>query len=104
MLTNLWYVAEWADAVKDNPVRAKLLGQNFVLFRDKAGKVHCLSVVCIHRRGAARLYPDGPGCRVGLIVAALARHGRRPVHRLRYLLRLHREGHDGLVAPGFLVV
>ena len=39
MLTNLWYVAEWADAVKDKPVRAKLLGQNFVLFRDKAGKV-----------------------------------------------------------------
>ena len=40
MLTNLWYVAEWSDKVKDKPVRAKLLGQNFVLFRDKSGKVN----------------------------------------------------------------
>lgn len=104
MLTNLWYVAEWADAVKNNPVRAALLGQYFVLFRDKAGKVHCLSDVCIHRRGAAQLYPDGPGCRVGLIVAVLACYGRRLVHRLGHVLRLHREGHDGLVALGFLVV
>ena len=41
MLINLWYVAEWSHAVKDKPVKAKLLGQNFVLFRDAAGKVHC---------------------------------------------------------------
>ena len=52
MLTNLWYVAEWSNAVKDKPVKAKLLGQNFVLYRDKAGKVHCLSDVCIHRGGS----------------------------------------------------
>ena len=52
MLTNLWYVAEWSKAVKDKPVRVKLLGQNFVLFRDKAGKVNCLSDVCIHRGGS----------------------------------------------------
>jgi phenylpropionate dioxygenase-like ring-hydroxylating dioxygenase large terminal subunit len=52
MLTNLWYVAEWSDTVKDKPVKAKLLGQNFVLFRDKAGKVNCLSDICIHRGGS----------------------------------------------------
>ena len=52
MLTNLWYVAEWSNVVKDKPVKAKLLGQNFVLYRDKAGKVHCLSDVCIHRGGS----------------------------------------------------
>ena len=52
MLTNLWYVAEWADKVKDKPIRARLLGQNFVLFRDRQGRVHCLSDVCIHRGGA----------------------------------------------------
>jgi hypothetical protein len=34
MLVNLWYVAEWANKVKDQPVKAKLLGQNFVLFRN----------------------------------------------------------------------
>ncbi len=52
MLVNLWYVAEWSHAVKDKPVKVKLLGQNFVLFRDSAGKVSCLSDVCIHRGGS----------------------------------------------------
>ena len=52
MLTNLWYVAEWSRAVRDKPVKAKLLGQNFVLFRDSSGKVNCLSDICIHRGGS----------------------------------------------------
>ena len=52
MLINLWYVAEWSHAVKDKPVKAKLLGQNFVLFRDSAGKVNCISDVCLHRGGS----------------------------------------------------
>jgi phenylpropionate dioxygenase-like ring-hydroxylating dioxygenase large terminal subunit len=52
MLVNLWYVAEWSEKVKDKPVKVKMLGQNFVLFRDKTGKVHCLSDVCLHRGGS----------------------------------------------------
>ena len=52
MLINLWYVAEWSQAVKDKPVFVKMLGQKFVLFRDRAGKIHCLSDVCLHRGGA----------------------------------------------------
>lgn len=52
MLINLWYVAEWSETVKDKPVFVKMLGQNFVLFRDSAGKVHCLSDICLHRGGA----------------------------------------------------
>lgn len=52
MLTNLWYVAEWSAAVKDKPVKTRLLGQNFVLFRDKQGSVSCLSDICIHRGGS----------------------------------------------------
>lgn len=52
MLINLWYVAEWSHAVKDKPVKAKLLGQNFVLFRDAKGKANCLSDVCLHRGGS----------------------------------------------------
>ncbi|MEX0828053.1 MAG: aromatic ring-hydroxylating dioxygenase subunit alpha [Haliea sp.] len=52
MLTNLWYVAEWSKAVVDKPVKVKLLGQNFVLFRDKTGIVNCLSDICIHRGGS----------------------------------------------------
>lgn len=52
MLINLWYVAEWADKVGKEPVRVKLLGQQFVLFRDEAGKPHCLSDTCLHRGGS----------------------------------------------------
>ena len=52
MLINLWYVAEWSKAVQDKPVQVRMLGQNFVLFRDSGGKAHCLSDVCLHRGGA----------------------------------------------------
>ena len=52
MLINLWYVVEWSDKVKDKPVKSRVLGQDVVLFRDKAGKIHCLNNVCIHRGGS----------------------------------------------------
>ncbi len=52
MLINLWYVAEWSHAVKDEPVRARLLGRDFVLYRDSNGEVQCLSDVCLHRGGS----------------------------------------------------
>ena len=52
MLINLWYVAEWSDRVGRAPVKCKLLGQNFVLFRDRLGKAHCLSDICLHRGGS----------------------------------------------------
>ena len=52
MLINLWYVAEWSKNVTRKPVRARMLGQKFVLFRDESGKAHCLSDVCLHRGGS----------------------------------------------------
>ena len=52
MLINLWYVAQWSEKVKDRPVRVRMLGQDFVLFRDTANKVHCLHDVCLHRGGS----------------------------------------------------
>ena len=52
MFINFWYAAELSENVTDSPVSARMLGQDFVLFRDTAGQVHCLSNVCIHR-GAA---------------------------------------------------
>ena len=48
MLTNLWYVAEFSKNVADKTVRTRLLGQNFVLFSDRSGKINCLSDICIH--------------------------------------------------------
>mgnify|MGYP001591786546 CR=1 FL=1 len=52
MIVNLWYVAEWSKTVQAEPVHVKMLGQDFVLYRDDTGKVHCLSDVCLHRGGA----------------------------------------------------
>jgi phenylpropionate dioxygenase-like ring-hydroxylating dioxygenase large terminal subunit len=52
LLINLWYVAEWSNAVTDKPVKARLLGRDFVLFRDTNGDIQCLSDVCLHRGGS----------------------------------------------------
>lgn len=52
VLINLWYVAEWSRAVKDKPVKTKIIGQNLVLFRDADGKVNCMADVCLHRGGS----------------------------------------------------
>lgn len=53
MFTNFWYVAEESAAFvggpDGGPVHTRMLGQDFVLFRDAAGTVHCLSNLCVHR-------------------------------------------------------
>lgn len=49
MLMNTWYVAGFSDDVTDQPVHTKMLGQDFALFRDESGQVHCVSDICIHR-------------------------------------------------------
>jgi phenylpropionate dioxygenase-like ring-hydroxylating dioxygenase large terminal subunit len=49
MFINFWYTAGRSTDVGDAPVRRRMLGLDFVLFRDTAGKVHCLADTCIHR-------------------------------------------------------
>ena len=49
MFINFWYAAEYSDALTDRPIRARILNHDFVLFRDQAGKAHCLSDTCVHR-------------------------------------------------------
>ena len=49
MYTNLWYAAESSGKVGEQPVRVRMLGREFVLFRDEAGAVACLSDICPHR-------------------------------------------------------
>jgi phenylpropionate dioxygenase-like ring-hydroxylating dioxygenase large terminal subunit len=49
MYTNLWYVAEQSERLADEPLRVRMLGRDFVLFRAGDGKVACLSDVCPHR-------------------------------------------------------
>lgn len=52
MYINFWYPAEWSDELTDKPIKAKMLGHNFVLFRDADGVAHCLSNTCVHRGGS----------------------------------------------------
>lgn len=49
MFINFWYVAEETKKLTDAPMKVRMLGQDFVLFRDSKGKAHCLSNVCAHR-------------------------------------------------------
>ncbi|MCB2108852.1 MAG: aromatic ring-hydroxylating dioxygenase subunit alpha [Rhodobacteraceae bacterium] len=53
MFMNFWYVAGFsADVVADKPLKSRMLGFDFVLFRDRGGKVNCLSNICTHRGGS----------------------------------------------------
>lgn len=52
MFINFWYPAATSEELADNPLKVKMLGQNFVLFRDSSGTAHCLSNVCTHRGGS----------------------------------------------------
>jgi phenylpropionate dioxygenase-like ring-hydroxylating dioxygenase large terminal subunit len=50
MYINFWYAAAPGAAVTaDKPLRVRMLGQHFTLFRDAAGKARCVSDICVHR-------------------------------------------------------
>ena len=53
MLINNWYVAASSEAISaDKPFGVRMLGVDFVLFRNEQERVICLSGVCCHRGGA----------------------------------------------------
>lgn len=52
MFINFWYPALRADELQDQPVRRRMLGQDFVLFRDAGGVARCLANTCTHRGGS----------------------------------------------------
>ena len=49
MFVNFWYAAARSHELRDRPVRVRMLGQDFALFRDAQGVARCVSDVCIHR-------------------------------------------------------
>ncbi len=49
MFINFWYTAGRSSDIGAEPVKRRMLGQDFVLFRDSNGSVHCLADTCIHR-------------------------------------------------------
>ena len=52
MYINFWYPVTFSEELKDEPMRVRMLGQNFVAFRDSKGVPHTLSDTCIHRGGS----------------------------------------------------
>lgn len=62
MLINNWYVAATSEEVTDKPHRTRMVGADFVLFRDDSGMLQCLSDVCCHRGGALHRGEINGGC------------------------------------------
>jgi phenylpropionate dioxygenase-like ring-hydroxylating dioxygenase large terminal subunit len=51
MIINNWYVACESSELGEQPLPVRMLGCDFVLFRDHDGAAACLSAVCCHRGG-----------------------------------------------------
>lgn len=49
LFTNVWYVAARSEELTDKPLKVRMLGRDFVLYRDSRGQAACLSNVCCHR-------------------------------------------------------
>lgn len=50
MFINFWYAAALSSEVTmEKPIKVKMLGQHFALFRDSSGTARCVSDICIHR-------------------------------------------------------
>lgn len=65
MLINNWYVAARSHQIGAEPFKSRMLGLDFVLFRDSAGKAHCMSDMCCHRGGAlhrGQIHEDRIAC------------------------------------------
>lgn len=52
MLINFWYPVIESEQLCDEPVRVRMLGTDFVVFRDVEGVAHCLANTCVHRAGS----------------------------------------------------
>jgi phenylpropionate dioxygenase-like ring-hydroxylating dioxygenase large terminal subunit len=52
MIINNWYVAAAVDEIGDAPCHVRMLGCDFVIFRDPEQRIACLSDVCCHRGGS----------------------------------------------------
>ena len=52
MFINFWYPLAKSDAIADKPLLVRVIGHDFVVFRDSSGAAHCLANVCVHRGGS----------------------------------------------------
>jgi len=49
LVRNAWYIAAWADELKDAPVARRICNDPLVLFRDASGRGAALADRCCHR-------------------------------------------------------
>lgn len=62
MFINFWYPACFSTELGNKPLKVKMLGCNFALFRDAKDEAKCLSNTCIHRGGSLACQGDAaPG-------------------------------------------
>lgn len=52
MFINFWYPAEESHNITDSPTKVKMLGLQFVMWRDESGKAQCIANTCTHRGGS----------------------------------------------------
>jgi phenylpropionate dioxygenase-like ring-hydroxylating dioxygenase large terminal subunit len=62
MFINFWYPAATTAELADQPLPRRMLGQDFVLFRDAQGAARCLSNTCVHRGGSLAGGRTREGC------------------------------------------
>ncbi|WP_313958509.1 aromatic ring-hydroxylating dioxygenase subunit alpha [Novosphingobium sp. 9] len=65
MLKNSWFVVAASGDVSAAPRPVRMLGQDFVAFRDRSGAARLLSDTCVHRGGAlsgGRIVDDSVEC------------------------------------------
>jgi 5,5'-dehydrodivanillate O-demethylase len=55
MLRRYWWPVWLAPDLTDRPVPVRLLGEDFILFRDGSGRVGMLDIACPHRRASLAL-------------------------------------------------
>lgn len=52
MFMNFWYPAEESHNVTNRPLKVRMLGLPFVLWRDESGNARCVANTCSHRGGS----------------------------------------------------
>ena len=65
MLRRYWWPVEFSEVLKGRPRKVKLLGEEFVLFRDGSGRVGMVEAQCAHRRAPleyGRVEKEGLRC------------------------------------------
>ena len=50
MLRRYWWPVWFEEKIENKPIMVRLLGEDFVLFRDGSGKIGMLDHICAHRR------------------------------------------------------